>query len=75
MNYLEALAPETRDLRDRQHREDKGEQPKVTCGCGLCAPIRFLFKCLYCECYFCLECAEVHFGKTRAAYFAGRSHG
>lgn len=73
--FTDLLAPETRELRARQHREDKGEQPKITCGCGLKAPIRFLFKCLYCECYFCLDCAEVHFGKTRAEYFKGRSRG
>jgi hypothetical protein len=73
--FLQALAPETRELRERQHREALGGQPKVTCPCGLSAPLRFLFKCLYCECYFCQECAEVHFGKTRAEYFAGRMNG
>jgi hypothetical protein len=60
--------PATIALRDKQWHEAKGAQPRVTCGCGLRAPIRFLFKCLYCECFFCDKCAEVHFGETRAEY-------
>lgn len=67
--------PETVAHRDAQWREALGEQPRVTCGCGIRPPIRFLFRCLYCQCFFCADCAEVHFGKTRAEYFAGRANG
>jgi len=43
---------------------------KVTCGCGLCMPLRFAYKCLYCGEYYCMKCVEVHFGKTREEYRA-----
>lgn len=56
----------------RQWRQAKGEQPKIECGCGLAAPIRFLFRCLYCGVWFCQTCAEEHFGKTRAQHIAER---
>ncbi len=62
---------ETQDLAAAQWRESmQGDIPKVTCACGLCAPIRFLHRCLYCGCFFCVACAEVHFGETRAEYQA-----
>jgi hypothetical protein len=41
---------------------------KVTCGCGLTLSVMYSFRCLYCGEFYCQRCAEVHFGKTRAAY-------
>ncbi len=40
----------------------------VTCKCNTCAPLRFMYRCLYCGEFFCLHCAEIHFGKTRSEY-------
>lgn len=41
---------------------------KITCGCGFTLPLRFTYKCLYCDEWYCKECAEIHFGKTREEY-------
>lgn len=40
------LHPETKAFADRQWQQAKGEQPNVTCECGLTSPLRFLYKCL-----------------------------
>lgn len=37
--------------------------------CGKIIEIHKAYKCLYCEFYFCKDCAEKHFGKTREQYF------
>lgn len=62
--------PDTKAHAAAQWQQAKGDATRVTCGCGLHAPLRFLFRCLYCGCFFCETCAEVHFGKTRAQYRA-----
>jgi hypothetical protein len=67
--------PDTIALAARQWREALGDATRVTCECGLAAPLRFLFRCLYCGCFFCQSCAEVHFGKTRAQYRAEQAAG
>lgn len=41
---------------------------KVTCECGRTIPLRFAYKCLYCDLWFCTKCAGDHFGETREAY-------
>lgn len=57
-----------------QFRETmQGKIPEVTCGCGLKMPLRFAFKCVYCCEYYCQSCAEAHFGKTRAEYYAEKA--
>lgn len=61
-------APNLGSLVALQWRQAKGEQPKVQCPCGLTAPLRFLYRCLYCGAFFCKKCAEEHFGKTREEY-------
>ncbi len=45
---------------------------EVTCFCGTCAPLRWMYRCLYCGEFYCQRCAEVHFGKTRAEYQADK---
>lgn len=50
------------------HEGQKVQQ--VTCCCNICMPLRFAYKCLYCGEYYCLVCAEAHFGKTRAEHIA-----
>ena len=58
----------TAELVARQFREAMGDVPCVTCPCGLNAPVRFLFRCLYCGVWFCQRCAEEHFGESRIAH-------
>ena len=64
------LHPKTKAFADKQWQQAKGEQPNVTCECGLTSPLRFLYKCLYCKMYLCQQCAEIHFGKTVEEYFS-----
>jgi len=50
-----------------------GPTVMMKCGCGLEAPIRFMYRCLYCGEFYCQSCAERHFGKTREQYNAERA--
>lgn len=52
---LEAVASQARELFQR----DAGE---MTCPCGTVMPLKTAFRCLYCEVWFCRECAMDHFG-------------
>lgn len=56
-----------KQLREAKYQEGESVQ-KVTCFCGLCAPLRFMYRCLYCGEFYCLQCAVTHFGKTREEY-------
>ena len=55
-----------------QHIESLGPHPMVTCHCGKRQPLRFMYKCYYCEEYLCEDCAPEHFGKTRERYEADK---
>jgi hypothetical protein len=44
--------------------------PIITCECGKKRALLRMFRCLYCGCFFCQACAEIHFGKTREQYAA-----
>ena len=39
------------------------ELPIVTCPCGNKYPMDRLYKCLYCDIFFCKGCASNHFGE------------
>lgn len=53
--------PVLRTIAD-QYREVKDVDARVTCPCGNELPLVEAFRCLYCEVWFCLGCAEEHFG-------------
>lgn len=36
----------------------------ITSGCGQVRSIEIAFRCLYCGEWFCVPCAEKHFGQT-----------
>lgn len=40
----------------------------ITCPCGWSRGIMHLYRCLYCKVYFCMSCAEEHFGQTVEEY-------
>jgi len=42
----------------------------VTCQCGWERALVKMYKCLYCEMWMCILCAEIHFGKTIQQYNA-----
>lgn len=63
-----ATHAESADVARSQFSEAKGPT-KVTCAeCSACVPIRFLFRCLYCDLWFCEICAEEHFGESLESY-------
>lgn len=68
MKASDARDPETREQAHRQFVEAKGPT-MITCECKRRNPVRFMYHCLYCDCWFCKECAEIHFGKTVEQYY------
>lgn len=66
------MKDDKKDFVSKQFEEakykDGQDVQSVTCGCGLRAPLRFMHKCCYCDEFYCFECAQVHFGKTREKY-------
>lgn len=44
-----------------QFNEAKGNNPKITCSCGWKGPVRFAYKCYFCNKFFCVQCAPLHF--------------
>ena len=53
---------EKRALVAKQFKETtQGNVSKVTCYCGCCIPLRFAFKCFFCDEYYCATCAKEHF--------------
>lgn len=40
----------------------------ITCRCGWERSALLMYKCLYCQEWFCTICAEQHFGKTIKEY-------
>jgi hypothetical protein len=45
----------------------------VRCPCLKLVRLRHAYRCLYCDIFFCKECAEQHFGKTVEEYKQERS--
>lgn len=41
------------------------EDRTITCECGLRRAVELSFKCLFCGVFYCVNCAEVHFGQTQ----------
>lgn len=52
----------------KQFREASISPAAVSCRCGRTFALRFMYRCLYCGEYYCLRCAEVHFGMSREQY-------
>ena len=45
-----------------QSKELSGIERSVTCPCGTRRNVRDVYQCLYCEVWFCKNCAKEHFG-------------
>jgi len=63
LSKLTFVAKQTKEFMDK-HR------PFVRCGCLVKLAPHQAYKCLFCEEAFCKNCAEIHFGQTRAEYRA-----
>jgi hypothetical protein len=67
--YLEvADSDKIAEILRRQYK-NAAEHSAVYCPCGQLRAITEAFRCLYCGIYFCVDCAERHFGKTRREWF------
>lgn len=66
---LTTIANQTRETVKQEARGITVRMATVHCGdCNRDRPLVHLYKCLYCEIYFCKQCAENHFGKTVKQY-------
>lgn len=62
--YIEAAAsPEVR-VHLRQQWDDAVHLRRIRCACGQLRALELAFRCLYCGAWFCVPCAELHFGET-----------
>lgn len=59
---VRADGPKKQRLSEQWH--DAVNYHTIICGCGLLRAIEMAFRCLYCGEWYCVNCAEVHFGKT-----------
>lgn len=60
---IRTIQAQTRELGDAFWKTS------VTCGdCGRKVGMLFAYRCYYCGIFFCVECAEKHFGKKREEF-------
>jgi hypothetical protein len=63
--YLERTDnAEKRECLKRQYHNASNENYIVCPGCELKRALTMAFRCLYCGIWFCMTCAEKHFGMT-----------
>ena len=65
--WLEKLEIIENQLKESVEQEATGvtiRMGTITCPCGWERSIFRMYKCLYCDIWFCVSCAESHFGKT-----------
>lgn len=58
-------------IRETVDQEKEGitiRMATMTCGCGTKRAIVKMYHCLYCGEWYCITCAEQHFGKTIKEY-------
>lgn len=68
--YLPPLPQSVLDKRTliREQLDAIGTGTNLKCACGKNFPVVRMYRCLYCGVWFCVTCAELHFGQTRAEY-------
>lgn len=66
----EILESQVRYLTSQEKIDTPGKFIKVRCPCLKNVLLKYAYRCLYCEIFYCKECAEQHFGKTVAEYRA-----
>lgn len=64
-SYLQRLTdPIAKERLEGQWR-DAVRHKEITCfDCGYKRSLELAYRCLYCGIWFCVNCAEAHFGKT-----------
>ena len=60
------MVKQSQFIRIQEQDEIPAKYIKVRCGCNRLIALKRAYRCLYCDIYFCMECAEQHFGKRRS---------
>lgn len=58
-----AETPEKKAHLQQQWKDATGKRV-ITCWCGQKRALEMAYRCLYCGAWFCVPCAETHFGQT-----------
>ena len=74
LNYYLERANEAKAATLRQQWADAVERRMIVCICGRPRALELAFRCLYCGIYFCVNCAERHFGQTRQEWRIKHQH-
>lgn len=68
MNDLQSYISRARDPEKKERLATQWHgaacHGEITCGCGQLRALELAYRCLYCGEFFCVSCAEKHFGKT-----------
>lgn len=64
VEYIEMAASEEKKSLLREQWTEAVDQGKIHCACGQVRALVMAYRCLYCGAWFCVPCAEVHFGMT-----------
>jgi hypothetical protein len=62
---LEFMAYQVAVIKEQQSIGVPAKHVKIRCGCNRFIPWMNMFRCLYCGIYYCMDCAEIHFGKKK----------
>lgn len=66
---LEWMARQFKLIRDQEEDKISITKVKIRCGCNRLVVWMHMYRCLYCGIWFCVDCAEIHFGKSRPEPF------
>jgi len=58
------LESQVRFIKTQENDEIPARHLKIRCVCMKLINMKYAYRCLYCEIFYCRECAEQHFGKT-----------
>ena len=65
-----------KQIRETVQQEKSGitiRMATMTCGCGSKRAVVKMYQCLYCNEWYCVTCAEQHFGQTIKQYRESKS--
>lgn len=68
VDYLLMAESEDKKVILKKQWTDAVELRAILCGCGQSRALEVAYRCLYCGQWFCVPCAEAHFGMTVRAW-------
>ncbi|ACB76657.1 hypothetical protein [Opitutus terrae] len=64
VQYIDMASDPVQKDHLRRQWSDAVERRTITCECGQIRALELAYRCLYCGAWFCVPCAESHFGMT-----------